>query len=118
MACVDSEELEKYRLERKRERNRIAATKCRSLASVDCEDQSEFVFQTAEVGADRAAGLGGGAAQGGAGGAGGGAGGVEAGGGRAEEPDTATPGHRLSGASPPLMHHFYQGGNHVKNDDE
>ena len=25
----DTEELEKYRLERKRERNRIAATKCR-----------------------------------------------------------------------------------------
>ena len=29
--CLDSEQLEKYRLERKRERNRIAATKCRSL---------------------------------------------------------------------------------------
>ena len=27
--CLDSEQLEKYRLERKRERNRIAATKCR-----------------------------------------------------------------------------------------
>ena len=26
---LDSEQLEKYRLERKRERNRIAATKCR-----------------------------------------------------------------------------------------
>ena len=29
--CLDSEQLEKYRLERKRERNRIAATKCRYL---------------------------------------------------------------------------------------
>ena len=29
LLCLDSEQLEKYRLERKRERNRIAATKCR-----------------------------------------------------------------------------------------
>ena len=29
--CLDSEQLEKYRLERKRERNRIAATKCRYI---------------------------------------------------------------------------------------
>ena len=61
------------------------------------------MLQTAQVGADRSAGLRGGAAKGGAGGAGQAEGAAQAGGGGAEETDTGAPGHWLPGT----RGHFY-----------